>query len=117
MVIERSSKVERLSFINSDLPEIVNIMSHCNKLDDLDIYGAKGPIVMVKAQTPSFSLIVTLTCNASIKPRREVSSKFCIASTINRDHRKVRSISTSCLEAHAGFFRLPMKGKFDVYLL
>ena len=27
------------------------------------------------------------------------------------------STNPSCLEAHAGFFRLSMKGKFDVYFL
>ena len=32
-------------------------------------------------------------------------------------YHKVASTSPSCLEAHAGFFRLSMKGKFDVYLL
>ena len=32
-------------------------------------------------------------------------------------YRKVASTSPSCLEAHAGFFRLFMKGKFDVYIL
>ena len=32
-------------------------------------------------------------------------------------YRKVASTSPSHLEAHAGFFRLSMKGKFDVYLL
>ena len=34
-----------------------------------------------------------------------------------RNYRKVTSTSSSHLEAHAVFFRLPMKGKFDVYLL
>jgi hypothetical protein len=32
-------------------------------------------------------------------------------------YHKVASTSLSPLEAHAGFFRLYMKGKFDVYLL
>ena len=32
-------------------------------------------------------------------------------------YRKVASTSPSCLEAHAGFFRLSMKGKFDNYLM
>ena len=32
-------------------------------------------------------------------------------------YRKVRSSNTSCLEAHAGFFRLLMKGIFDPYVL
>jgi hypothetical protein len=32
-------------------------------------------------------------------------------------YRKVASTSLSYLEAHARFFRLSMKGKFDVYLL
>ena len=30
-------------------------------------------------------------------------------------YRKVGSTSQSLLEAHAGFFRLSIKGKFDVY--
>ena len=30
---------------------------------------------------------------------------------------KVRSSNTSCLKAHAGFFRLLMKGIFDAYVL
>ena len=30
---------------------------------------------------------------------------------------KVASNSLSCLEEHIDFFRLSMKGKFDVYLL
>ena len=30
-------------------------------------------------------------------------------------YRKVRSCNTSCLEAHAGFFRLLIKGIFDPY--
>ena len=33
------------------------------------------------------------------------------------NYSKVASTSTSCLEAHAGFFRVSMKGKFDVYWL
>ena len=32
-------------------------------------------------------------------------------------YRKVVSSNTSCLEAHAGFFRLLMKGIFDPYAL
>ena len=32
-------------------------------------------------------------------------------------YRKVASSNTSCLEAHAGFFRLLMKGIFDPYVL
>ena len=32
-------------------------------------------------------------------------------------HRKVASSNTSCLEAHAGFFRLLIKGIFNPYLL
>ena len=31
-------------------------------------------------------------------------------------YRKVTSINPSCLEAHAGFFRLFIKGKFYIYL-
>ena len=36
---------------------------------------------------------------------------------IQTNYYKVTTTSSSHLEAHAGFFRLPMKGKFDVYLL
>ena len=32
-------------------------------------------------------------------------------------YRKVESSNTSCLEAHAGFFKLLMKGIFDPYVL
>ena len=32
-------------------------------------------------------------------------------------YRKVESSNTSCLEAHAGFFRLLMKGIFNLYVL
>ena len=32
-------------------------------------------------------------------------------------YHKVASYNTSCLEAHAGFFRLLMKGIFDPYVL
>ena len=32
-------------------------------------------------------------------------------------YRKVASSNTSCLEAHAGFFRLLVKGIFDPYVL
>ena len=32
-------------------------------------------------------------------------------------YRRVMTTSLLCLEAHAGFFRLFMKGKFDVYSL
>ena len=32
-------------------------------------------------------------------------------------YRKVASSNTSCLEAHAGFFRLLMKGIFNPYVL
>ena len=32
-------------------------------------------------------------------------------------YRKVTSSNTSCLEAHAGLFRLLMKGIFDPYVL
>ena len=32
------------------------------------------------------------------------------------EYRKVASSNTSCLEAHAGFFRLQMKGIFDPYV-
>ena len=33
-----------------------------------------------------------------------------------KTYRKVASSNTSCLEAHAGFFRLLMKGIFDLYV-
>ena len=33
------------------------------------------------------------------------------------NYRKVTSFNTSCLEAHAGFLRLLMKGIFDPYVL
>ena len=33
------------------------------------------------------------------------------------DYRKVASSNMSCLEAHAGFFRLLMKWIFDPYVL
>ena len=33
------------------------------------------------------------------------------------EYRKVMSSNTSCLEAHAGFLRLLMKGIFDSYIL
>ena len=32
-------------------------------------------------------------------------------------YRKVASSNISCLEAHVGFFRLPMKGIFNPYVL
>ena len=35
----------------------------------------------------------------------------------NRTYRKVMCSDTSRLEAHAGFFRLYMKGIFDLYVL
>ena len=41
---------------------------------------------------------------------------WCVQSSIV-DYRKVKSSNTSCLEAHAGFFRLLIKGKFDLYVL
>ena len=37
--------------------------------------------------------------------------------TEKRTYRKVASSNTSHLEAHAGFFRLLMKGIFDPYVL
>ena len=41
---------------------------------------------------------------------------YQISVTDHPNYRKVASTSPSCLEAHAGFFRLSIKGKFDVYL-
>ena len=38
-------------------------------------------------------------------------------STIYYGYRRVASSNSSCLEAHAGFFRLLMKGIFDPYVL
>ena len=38
-------------------------------------------------------------------------------SIIYFDHRKVPSFNASHLEAHAGFFRLLMKGIFDLYVV
>ena len=35
----------------------------------------------------------------------------------SNSYRNVASSNTSCLEAHAGFFRLLMKGIFDPYVL
>ena len=40
-----------------------------------------------------------------------------IESNFECRYRKVTSSNTSCLEAHAGFFRLLMKGIFDLYVL
>ena len=37
--------------------------------------------------------------------------------TLRFENRKVTSTSPSCLEAHAGFFRLSMKEKFTVTFL
>jgi hypothetical protein len=42
--------------------------------------------------------------------KRKLLYVFC-------EYRSFASTSPSCLEAHAGFFRLSIKGKFDVYLL
>ena len=44
-------------------------------------------------------------------------SKLYYLKKVNQNYRKVTSTSLSRLEAHAGFFRLSMKGKFYVYLL
>ena len=41
-------------------------------------------------------------------------SLFCQTSS---NYRKVASSNTSCLEGHAGFFKLLMKGIFDPYVL
>ena len=41
----------------------------------------------------------------------------CAYNPVKSIYYKVVSNNTFILEAHAGFFRLFMKGKFDVYLL
>jgi hypothetical protein len=49
-----------------------------------------------------------------------ISIVLCIFSDVKRnwgEYRKVTSSNMSRLEAHAGFFRLLMKGNFDPYLL
>ena len=52
-----------------------------------------------------------------VTSRIEMSSLGCIVSCNNiLIYRKFASTSRTCLEAHAGFFRLSMKGKFDVCL-
>ena len=44
--------------------------------------------------------------------------KYCQSGThADSNYQKVTSSNTSCLEAHAGFFRLLMKGIFDPYEL
>ena len=44
-----------------------------------------------------------------------VELSYCKIDYIN--YGKVASSNTSCLEAHAGFFRLLMNGIFDPYVL
>ena len=43
--------------------------------------------------------------------------RVCTCNPVKSIYHKVVSNNTSCLEAHSGFFRLSIKGKFDVYLL
>ena len=50
---------------------------------------------------------------------RQIVTKwaFDISFSSSYTYRKVASTRLSCLVAHAGFFILSIKGKFDVYLL
>ena len=59
------------------------------------------------------SLIVDLT-NTLQTPSIEMTWKFI---EYRNKYRKVASSNTSCLEAHASFFRLLMKGIFYPYVL
>ena len=67
-------------------------------------------------------------CHQTVRRCCPRPSKKCILQIPNKHHhsgaspfhlgyRKVVSSNTSCLEAHAGFFRLLMKGIFNPYLL
>ena len=42
---------------------------------------------------------------------------YCSIGFIKFIYRKVVSSNTSCLDTHAGYFRLLMKGIFDLYVL
>ena len=44
------------------------------------------------------------------------SAKMALSHEIISTYRKIASSNTSCLEAHAGFFRLLMKGIFGPYV-
>ena len=46
-----------------------------------------------------------------------IQTKWQIDFTYRNEYHKVASSNKSRLEAHAGFFRLLMKGIFDVYVL
>ena len=45
------------------------------------------------------------------------SHDFILQGVLTNKYGKVASSNTSCLEAHAGFFRLLIKGIFDPYVL
>ena len=48
---------------------------------------------------------------------RTILSVMSGVSALFQDFNVLLSSNTSCLEAHAGFFRLLMKGVFDPYVL
>ena len=59
-------------------------------------------------------------CEFSLSTQRvKIISERAFFIFVPQDSRycKVRYTSPARLEAHTGFFRLSMKGKFDVYLL
>ena len=60
-------------------------------------------------------LVVVTRTNISLRQRFLELVGRC--EYISNNYRKVASSNTSCLEAHAGFFRLLMKGIFDPYAL
>ena len=61
----------------------------------------------INLTSQTFDLFVGLTNIKNLVSNKPLEQYYC----------KVASTSISRLEAHAGFFRLSMKGKFDVYLL
>ena len=57
-------------------------------------------------------------CTAYVLPTQHSSPNLPLLSIEKLcTYRKVVSFSTSCLEAHAGIFRLLMKGTLDPYVL
>ena len=65
----------------------------------------------------SLNFIISYLMSQACHPGTSNLFKTDVEYGISIEYRIVESSNSSCLEAHAGFFRLLMKGIFDPYVL
>ena len=76
-------------------------------------YAYKSGVEDSRLKSSDVNIMPIRLCNATLieTEQKQSECKYCVT------YCKVMSSNTSCLEAHAGFFTLLMKGIFDPFVL